>query len=192
MTPTADDTADDILDRCRTEWLFRDLPEAELDDMLAELRDHLADAGRPAAAVVGDDLNAFAASWAAERRARQPRFHTLRQFVLHAYAGAAALLLAHHLIGWSARVDIVPGSVAAVGLFAALMSCTPYWRAVFHWPLGRWVALSTGCSTLLLALFLLGRAPVLISVPLWGTALFCLPALAVAAVSRLRAAPGTR
>ncbi|WP_240138942.1 hypothetical protein [Streptomyces sp. MUM 178J] len=185
-------TADDILDRCRSEWLFRDLPEAEVDDMVAELRDHLDDAsgaGRPPAAVVGEDLNAFASAWAAERRAERPRRRTPRQLALHAYSGAAALLLGHHLVGWSARVEVVPGSVAAIGLFAALMSCTPYWRALLHWPLGRWMALCFGFSALLLALFLVGGAPVLFSVPLWGTALFCLPAFAVAAASRLRPSP---
>ncbi|WNF31061.1 hypothetical protein RI138_31855 [Streptomyces sp. C11-1] len=179
-------TTDQVLDRCRTEWMFNDIPEPEVEDMLAELRDHLDDAARAGklpTLVVGKDVTAFASTWADEHRSRPPR-RSLRELVRHAYAGGAALLLGHHVIGWSTTVEVVPGTVAAIALFGGLMTFTPYWRCVLHWPFWKWMALSYGLCVVLLALFFIGSAPVLLNVPLWGTALLLLPAVA-AAVGRV-------
>ncbi|MFH8789328.1 hypothetical protein [Streptomyces roseoverticillatus] len=178
-------TPDQILDRCRTEWMFHDIPRDAVDDMLTELQEHLEDsarAGKSAAVVVGDDVTAFASTWAAEHPARPPR-NTPVLLARHAYAGTVALLLGSHLVGWTAEAGLVPGSVAAVCLFSALMTFTPYWRAVLHWPLWRWMLLSCALSAVLLALFLIGREPVLLRVPLWATGLFLLPGLASYAVA---------
>ncbi|PSJ25248.1 hypothetical protein B7P34_29140 [Streptosporangium nondiastaticum] len=178
-------TPDQVLDRCRTEWMFHDMPRDAVDDMLTELREHLEDsarAGRSAAVVVGDDVAAFASSWAAEHPSRPPR-NTPGLLARHAYAGSVALLSASHLVGRTAEAELVPGSVAAVCLFSALMTFTPYWRAVLHWPLWRWTALSCTGFAVLLALFLIGREPVLLRVPWWATALLLLPGLAASAVS---------
>ncbi|MEV4507233.1 hypothetical protein [Streptomyces klenkii] len=181
-------TPHQILDRCRTEWMFQDIPQDAVDDMLTELREHLEDsakAGKSAAVVVGDDVTAFASAWAAEHPSRPPR-NTPGLLVRHAYAGTVALLLGSHLIGWTAEAELVPGSVAAVCLFSALMTFTPYWRAVLHWPLWRWTALSCTGFAVLLALFLIGSEPVLLRVPLWATGLLLLPGLAAPAVASWR------
>ncbi|MET9416128.1 hypothetical protein ABZY03_18475 [Streptomyces klenkii] len=178
-------TPHQILDRCRTEWMFQDIPQDAVDDMLTELQEHLEDsskAGKSAAVVVGDDVTAFASAWAAEHPSRPPR-NTPGLLVRHAYAGTVALLLGSHLIGWTAEAALVPGSVAAVCLFSALMTFTPYWRAVLHWPLWRWTALSCTGFAVLLALFLIGSEPVLLHVPLWATGLLLLPGLAAPAVA---------
>ncbi|MGW2601911.1 hypothetical protein [Streptomyces klenkii] len=178
-------TPHQILDRCRTEWMFHDIPPDAIDDMLAELREHLEDsarAGKSAAAVVGDDVTAFATTWAAEHPSRPPR-NTPGLLARHAYAGTVALLLGSHLIGRTAEAELVPGSVAAVCLFSALMTFTPYWRAVLHWPVWRWMLLSCALSAVLLVLFLIGREPVLLRVPLWATGLSLLPGLAAPAVT---------
>ncbi|MEU5187991.1 hypothetical protein AB0G83_12770 [Streptomyces klenkii] len=94
-----------------------------------------------------------------------------------------ALLLGSHLIGWTAEAGLVPGSVAAVCLFSALMTFTPYWRVVLHWPVWRWMLLSCALSAVLLVLFLIGREPVLLRVPVWATGLSLLPGLAAPAVT---------
>ncbi|MDT0448116.1 hypothetical protein [Streptomyces hesseae] len=183
-------TTDRILDHCRTEWMFQDLPERDLDDMIAELRDHLDDtarAGKIPETVVGEDITAFATAWAAARRA-PARGGLPRRLAGHTYAGAAALLAGGHLVGWTTLTEVVPASVVAVALFAAVMTFTPYWRALFHWPLWRWIALCTGFSGMLLGLFLVGGRPVLLHVPLWATGLLLLPGAlsTVASLARRR------
>ncbi|MET8540656.1 hypothetical protein ABZW03_08380 [Kitasatospora sp. NPDC004799] len=181
-------TMDQVIDRCRSEWMFSDVTEEEVEDMVAELRDHLQDAvlvGRTPQSVVGGDVTAFAADWAAARRTHV-RHGAGRRLAGHAYAGSVALLVAGHLIGWTGRVEIVPASLAAVALFASVMTFTPYWRALLHWPLWRWTALSFAGSAVLLALYLVGGRPVLLGVPLWGTFAFLLPGLGLAALSAAR------
>ncbi|MCC3772458.1 DUF1048 domain-containing protein [Streptomyces sp. UNOC14_S4] len=179
-------TKDQVLDHCRTEWMFQDVPEPDLADMLAELRDHLEDAaraGKAPEAVVGEDVTAFATDWATARRAVADRGVLFRRLGEHAYAGAVALLAAGHLIGWTTRTPVVPASIVAVALFAVVMSSTPYWRAVLRWPLWQWMGLCFAFPVVLLLLFLVGGRPTLLQVPLWGTALFVLPG-AVAAVRK--------
>ncbi|RLU83054.1 hypothetical protein CTZ27_29155 [Streptomyces griseocarneus] len=181
-------TKDQVLDHCRTEWMFQEVPEADLADMLTELRDHLEDAarvGKSPEAVVGEDVTAFATDWATARRA-PGRSALFRRLGEHAYAGAVALLAAGHLVGWTARTPVVPASFVAVALFAVVMSFTPYWRAVLRWPLWQWMGLCFAFPVVLLLLFLVGGRPMLLQVPLWGTALFVLPGALAAAVSAVR------
>lgn len=65
-----------VLDRCERYWRETGVSDAAVTDMRRELESHLreaAAAGKSPAVVVGDDIPAFAESWAAEQRGPRRR-----------------------------------------------------------------------------------------------------------------------
>ena len=65
------DVISQIVDDCRTYWLHVNIPRVTANEMSAELNSHLIEArsdGKNPQGVVGEDLPAFAAAWADERR----------------------------------------------------------------------------------------------------------------------------
>lgn len=71
MTDRSKDRIDDVVDACRQYWLRTGVTPRTVGEMTVELDSHLAEAvegGGTIAGVIGDDLAAFAESWAAEHR----------------------------------------------------------------------------------------------------------------------------
>ncbi|MFJ8668772.1 hypothetical protein [Streptomyces sp. NPDC093600] len=180
-------TTEQILAVCRSNWEYRGLDDAAVRDMLAELSAHLQDAeaaGRAPRDVVGEDVKAFAASWA---RARRPLHHRVLRMGAMILFVAGILLLFTHLVRWTPAVDITAGRLAfwlGIGVVTVVLELR---RGSLG--LGRsWLlALLVGMPVLLLADALAGDAP-LFRLPLWGTVLLTLPGLAYA-VTEARARP---
>ncbi|MCA6095951.1 hypothetical protein LE181_27790 [Streptomyces sp. SCA3-4] len=113
-------TDERILAICESNWTYRGVDDTSVREMREELRAHLeeaAAAGRSGTDVVGEDVAAFAAAWARERR-------PLRQRVgyLAGVAGVClgvALLLAH-LTRWTTSLPVTPERIAFYVLFAAV------------------------------------------------------------------------
>ncbi|MFV0131397.1 hypothetical protein ACLGI4_27425 [Streptomyces sp. HMX112] len=166
-------TTERILAVCRTNWEYRGIDDASVREMLAELEAHLQDAGAAGRAprdVVGEDVRAFAASWA---RARQPlRRRILRMAALVPFVLGVSLLLPH-LFQWSTTVPVTPARLTFLAAAAAVVAVELRRGAL---GLGKnWlIALVVILPAALLVTRLAGDEP-LFTVPLWGTALMLLP-----------------
>ncbi|MEV5241130.1 hypothetical protein AB0K89_18790 [Streptomyces cinnamoneus] len=177
-------TDERILAICESNWAYRGVDDTSMREMREELRAHLeeaAAAGRSGTDVVGEDVAAFAAAWARERR-------PLRQRVgyLAGIAGAclgSALLIAH-LTHWTTSLPVTAERIAFYALFAA---------AVMAWELrrgGAGYAATLGIGVVALvpvavAAHWLGGDVTLFRMPLWASAALLLPG-AVPAVTDVR------
>ncbi|MET9624770.1 MULTISPECIES: hypothetical protein [unclassified Streptomyces] len=179
-------TNERILAVCRSNWEYRGIDDAAVREMLAELAAHLEDAataGRAPRDVVGDDVQAFAASWA---RARRPLYRRALRMAALIPLVAGVLLLFVHLRRWSPAVDVTPGSLAFWVALAAATVLLELRRGSLG--LGRtWVVgLVVGLPVAVLTERVAGDGT-LFSVPLWLTVLVMLPGLGYA-VTEHRAA----
>ncbi|TXS21994.1 hypothetical protein EAO71_26215 [Streptomyces sp. ms191] len=179
-------TNERILAVCRSNWEYRGIDDAAVREMLAELAAHLEDAaaaGRAPRDVVGDDVPAFAASWA---RAHRPLYRRALRMAALVPLVAGLLLLLVHLRRWSPAVDVTPGPLAFWVALAAATVLLELRRGSLG--LGRtWVVgLVVGLPAAVLTERVVGEGT-LFSVPLWLTVLVMLPGL-VYAVAEHRAA----
>ncbi|MEU1309239.1 hypothetical protein ABZ419_10140 [Streptomyces cinnamoneus] len=177
-------TDEQILAICESNWAYRGVDDTSLREMREELRAHLeeaAAAGRSGTDVVGEDVAAFAAAWARERRPLRQRVGYLAgvaSFLLGAF------LLVAHLLHRTTSLAVSPERIAYSALFAGL---------VVAWELRRGEAgylrtMGLGVVALAAAVALthwLGGDDTLFHLPLWASAALLLPG-AVPAVTDLR------
>lgn len=180
-------TNDHVLAVCRSNWEYRGIDDTSVREMLTELSDNLADAesaGRTPQDVVGDDITAFAASWA---RARRPLpYRALRMAAMGLFV-IGCLLLFGHAIRWSLTLPVEPSRIA---FYLAIAAATVTWelrRGSAGFRKGWLIALVLGLPVMVITGRLAGDEPVL-SLPLWATFLLLLPGLPYAiADARARA-----
>ncbi|WP_326647834.1 MULTISPECIES: hypothetical protein [unclassified Streptomyces] len=174
-------TNDDVLAVCRSNWEYRGLDEASVRELLEELSKDLADAeatGRTPQDVVGQDITAFATSWA---RARRPLpYRLLRMAATVSYVLGVALLFGH-LLRWSTVLPVLP---SRIGFYAAVAAVTVAWelrRGRLGIRKGWVLAFVVGLPVLVITNRLAGDEP-LFDLPLWGTLVLLLPGLPYAVV----------
>ncbi|MFF7178368.1 hypothetical protein [Streptomyces sp. NPDC008121] len=183
-------TTERILAICRSNWEYRGIDDATLRDMLAELAAHLQDAeaaGRTPRDVVGEDVTAFAASWA---RARRPLHRRAARLAAMITFMAGLLLLLAHLRHWTPGVDVTPGRTAFWGAIAVTTVALELRRGSLGLGKGWLVALVVGLPALVITDSLAGVDP-LFRMPLWASGLLVLPgcAYAVAEARNKKRAP---
>lgn len=113
----------DVLAQCEFHWHVRRIPEPRVDEMRDELHLHLREAarnGKPVGTVVGDDVPAFAESWAGENRPHWPMRQRIAEsgYTVAVMVAVFAALL--HLVGWDFVVQV--GWVEAVLLLLTALS----------------------------------------------------------------------
>jgi DNA-binding ferritin-like protein (Dps family) len=162
-------TREQIQSICKAQWELRGIEPAAVLEMHQELSAHLDDAladGKSPTDVVGDDVQAFAASWA---RARKPRSHRLYRLTLDVSSLAVLLLAFAHLRRWSTQVPVLPGLVLSFAVGIIVLVLVERRRG----DLGFWK------GSLLFVVFSLAglalndlvfREAVLMTMPLWFTA----------------------
>ncbi|MFF0273259.1 MULTISPECIES: hypothetical protein [unclassified Streptomyces] len=183
-------TNEHVLAVCRSNWEYRGLDDAAVREMLAELRAHLEDAeaaGRTPEDVVGQDVRAFAASWARARTPLRPRL--LRMAALVPLV-VGVLLLLSHLVHRTTVVDIDAGRLAFWLSIGAATVVLELRRGSLGFGKGWLVALAVGLPVLFLTQRLVGEETLFL-LPLWATVLLTLPGLAYLVAERRRRAPRT-
>ncbi|MFF8830984.1 hypothetical protein [Streptomyces sp. NPDC015131] len=185
MTGESTMTSERVLAVCRANWEYRGVDDASVREMLAELAAHLEDAaaaGRGPRDVVGEDVKAFAASWA---RARQPFRRRAARLAAVLPSVVGLLMLFSHLLGRTVELPVTAGRLALIAAIAAV-TVTVELRSG---RLGLWknwlVGAVVGLPAALLADKLAGDGP-LFTLPLWATILLILPG-SVLAVADARA-----
>ncbi|QGZ47471.1 hypothetical protein GPZ77_02845 [Streptomyces sp. QHH-9511] len=176
-------TIERVLAVCRSNWEYRGIDEASVREMLDELTAHLEDAaaaGRSPRDVVGDDVPAFAASWA---RARVPLSRRLVRMAAMVSFVAGVLLLLSHLTRWTLGVGVTPGRLAFWLGIAVVTVALELRRGSLGLGKGWLVGLVVGVPAALATERLLGDEPLFL-VPLWATLLLALPGLAYAHAER--------
>lgn len=91
----------DVLAQCELHWSVRRMPESRVDEVRDELHLHLREAtpnGKPVETVVGDDVLAFAESWARENCPHRPMRRRLAEFGYIATVMVAAFGTLLHLV----------------------------------------------------------------------------------------------
>lgn len=172
-------TNEHVLAVCRSNWEYRGIDDPTVREMLAELAAHLEDAaaaGRTPRNVVGEDVRAFAASWA---RARMPLSRRLPRMAAMILFLAGVLLLISHLIRWSPTVEITVGRLVFWLSIATVTVVLELRRGALGLGKGWLVALVVGLPAMLITERLTGDEPLFL-LPLWATALLALPGLAYA------------
>ncbi|WP_338491480.1 hypothetical protein [Streptomyces sp. SJL17-4] len=181
-------TNEHVLAVCRSNWEYRGVDDASVREMLAELTAHLEDAaaaGRTPQDVVGQDVKAFAASWA---RARMPLHRRVLRMAALVPLVVGTLLLMSHLVHWTTVVDIDAGRLAfwlSIGTVTVVLELR---RGTLGFGKGWIVALVVGLPVLFLTQKLAGEETLFL-LPLWGTALLTLPGIAYLVAERRRRAP---
>ncbi|MEV6400745.1 hypothetical protein AB0M39_39215 [Streptomyces sp. NPDC051907] len=169
-------THDHVLAVCRSNWEYRGVDDAALREMFEELSEHLADAeaaGRTPKDVVGDDVTAFAASWA---RARRPLPYRLLRMAGLIPLALGLLLLLGHLTRWSTSLPVTPSRIAFLGAIGAVTVVWELRRGSLGFRKGWALAFVVGLPVALLADRLAGDEP-LFAVPVWAALLLLLPGL---------------
>lgn len=182
-------TTERILAICRSNWAFRGVDDAAIQDMLAELSAHLEDAaaaGRAPRDVVGDDVKAFAASWARARSPLRPRLLRMAMLVPSAIGG---LLLFSHLISWSGSIPVTPGRLAFWLTVITITVAVEVRRGSVGVGKGLLIAACAGLPVTTLTEWLVGDEP-LFHVALWTSVLLPLPGIAYEIARRSRAQEG--
>ncbi|MEV4947794.1 hypothetical protein [Streptomyces sp. NPDC053755] len=170
-------TSERVLAVCRSNWEYRGIDDAAVRDMLAELAAHLQDAeaaGRTPREVVGEDVKAFAASWAAARRPLHRRVARLAAMIPFV---AGVLLLITHLRRWTPAVDVAAGHLAFCAAIAVVTVALELRRGSLGLGRGWLVALVAGLPALVITDRLAGVEP-LFGVPLGASVALVLPGLA--------------
>ncbi|WKX70514.1 hypothetical protein [Streptomyces sp. XD-27] len=170
-------TNEETLAICRSNWEYRGIDDASVRDMVNELSAHLEDAqaaGRTARDVVGDDVPAFAASWA---RARTPfPRRALRMASLTCFVLGCMLLLLGHLLHWTTRLSVNADNVALYAAAATVTVVLELRRGSLGLGRTHVVFLAAGLPAAFLTWWLVGDA-VLCTLPLWVTPVLLLPGL---------------
>ncbi|MFJ1748992.1 hypothetical protein ACIOJD_22505 [Streptomyces sp. NPDC088116] len=182
-------TTERILAICRSNWEYRGVDDAAVQDMLAELSAHLEDAaaaGRAPRDVVGDDVKAFATAWAQARSPLRPRLLRMAMLVPSAIGG---LLLFSHLIGWSGSIPVTPGRLAFWLTLSTVTVAVEVRRGTMGMRNGLLVAACIGLPVTILTEWLAGDEP-LFHVALWASALLPLPGIAYEIARRTRVQKG--
>ena len=112
----------DVLAQCELHWLVGRIPESKVDEMRDELHLHLREAtrdGKPVGSVVGDDVFAFAESWAKEDRPLRPLGRRIAEFASIPAVLVAVFATLLHLTSWEFVVQ-VRWSVAVLLLVTVL------------------------------------------------------------------------
>ncbi|WP_432584794.1 hypothetical protein ABVG11_01540 [Streptomyces sp. HD1123-B1] len=184
-------TNERILAVCRSNWEYRGIDDASVRDMLDELSAHLDDAsaaGRTTRDVVGDDVGAFAASWA---RARAPFPRRALRMASMACFIVGWLALFGCLLRWTTELAVGADDLT---FCVALIVVSVAWelrRGTLS--LGR--SLATGLAATLCAALLTGwlsTGGALFTLPLWAAAAMLLPGVPYAvADTRARKATAT-
>ena len=113
----------DVLAQCEAHWLVNRIPESRVDEMRDELHHHLREAvqdGKPVTAVIGDDVPAFAESWAREDRPSWPLHRRVTWFVHIVPFMAAVFGALMHLISWDLVVPVRWSEAALLLLTAGI------------------------------------------------------------------------
>ncbi|HYN94764.1 MAG TPA: hypothetical protein VES42_13025 [Pilimelia sp.] len=175
--PGDDPAVERVLRICKANWEYRGVDPVLVEDMLTELRAHLADAradSREPAQVVGTDPRAFARTWAA---AREPRGRRLARLATDGLAAVGLLLPAYHLLAWTTVLSLTSSRLIYLAVVAAVVVAVELRRGglgLFQtWLLGGVVGIPV---VLLVNLVLPERT--IVSVPLWLSAALGLVALA--------------
>ncbi|WP_073756121.1 hypothetical protein [Streptomyces sp. CB03234] len=171
-------TNERVLAVCRANWEYRGIDDASVREMLAELSAHLEDAaaaGRGPKAVVGDDVKAFAASWA---RALQPLRRRAARIAAIVPFVVGALMLVSHLLWRTTTLPVTVGRLALIGAVAAVTVTVELRRGSLGMARSWLVAAVVGLPVALAADVLAGDEP-LFPMPLWVTVLLILPGLAL-------------
>ncbi|MFI9204714.1 hypothetical protein [Streptomyces sp. NPDC053048] len=169
-------TNERILAVCRSNWEYRGIDEASVREMMDELSAHLEDAaaaGRTPQDVVGNDVKAFAASWA-RARASFPR-RALRTLSL-ACCMIGCVLLISCLVHWTAHLPVTADRLV---FYAVLTAVTVTWeiRRGTLGLAGSWgIALVAGLPAVLLTNWLAGDEA-LFTLPLWFLPVLLLPGI---------------
>ncbi|WFB08389.1 hypothetical protein LRS74_16020 [Streptomyces sp. LX-29] len=169
-------TNDQVLAICRSNWEYRGLSEASVREMLDELSTHLDDAeaaGRTARDVVGEDVRAFAATWA---RARAPLYRRVLRTAAMASLLLGVLVLLTCLVRWTPERDVEPNDFVFYAVLALVTVGYELRRGGMG--LGRsWgLAFLVGVPAIMLSNWLIGDDP-LFTVPFWAGFPLLLPAL---------------
>ncbi|MEV3988780.1 hypothetical protein AB0J57_07700 [Streptomyces sp. NPDC049837] len=172
-------TNERVLAVCRANWAYRGIDDASVREMLAELSAHLEDAaaaGRGPGDVVGDDVKAFAASWA---RARQPLHRRAARLAAIVPSVVGVLMLLSHLLWRTTTLPVTAGRLALLVAVAAVTVSVELRRGSLGMAKSWLVAAVVGLPAALVADQLAGDEP-LFPMPLWVTVLLILPGLALA------------
>ncbi len=175
------------------ELRLRDVPGDVIGDTLAEVDAHVVDSGTPAHEAFGDPV-AYAVQIAEHTRKVAP--DDPRDMVAPAVSGVAFLGLLTAATGWfdERTATITLGTVAIAALLAVLPFVvqrfgTPILRLVVEQPLWRSTLLATVSTAPFVALGVLGRHVVLVSVPAVPLGAVALVALAATTVVVTRRTP---
>ncbi|GFE26492.1 hypothetical protein WKI65_22290 [Streptomyces sp. MS1.AVA.3] len=176
MTDQRTMTNQQILAVCRSNWEYRGIDDGSVREMLDELSAHLEDAvaaGRTPQDVVGDDVKAFAASWA---RARTPFARRLLRTAAMVCFVIGWLIVARCLFRWTTERVV---SVDDVAFWAVVAAVTVAWelrRGSLGLGRNLAVALVAGLAAVLLSQWL-GGDEALFTLPLWAAPVLLLPGL---------------
>ncbi|WP_171164874.1 hypothetical protein [Streptomyces sp. I05A-00742] len=174
-------TKEHILAVCRSNWEYRGVDDASVREMLTELSAHLEDAeaaGRTTRDVVGEDVKAFAASWA---RARAPLSRRALRTVSMACFVLGSFLLLSCLIQRTTQVPVTAGRVAFYAAFATITVAWEMRRGRLGFTRSWAVSLAVGLPAGLLTWWLAADG-VLFTLPLWAAVALLLPGLPYAVV----------
>jgi hypothetical protein len=162
-------TREHIESICKLQWELHGMEPASVLEMQQELNAHLDDAladGKSPQDVVGDDVAAFAVSWA---KARRPLLYRLHRVILDVLSAAVGLLAYAHLRRWSTEAPVLPGLVLAFAVFLVITAIVGRRRGDLGFWKGSLLALVLGVAGLAINDLLLHDA-VLMTVSLWVTA----------------------
>jgi hypothetical protein len=173
-------TVERVLAFCKHRWEIAGLAPADIEDMMDELRVHLADAatrGRKPEDVLGPNLENFTREWA---RARTPWGQRWLRLTVYALAVLWGYLLFTHLLRTTTEVDIGPGFLLyTIGLIALNLVWRPRGRPLTF---PRLLLASAVLLVPTLALDVLLNEMVLVRLPLWITG----PAAVIAGIAAWR------
>ena len=99
----------DVLAQCELHWLAGRIPEGRVAEMREELHQHLREAtgdGKPVESVVGDDVLAFAESWARVDRPSWPVFRRVAWFGYMVATMVVVFAALAHLLAWDLAAEV--------------------------------------------------------------------------------------
>ncbi len=115
------DNVEEVVENCLAYWVLSGLPRRRVEEMKLELEQHLREAladGKTIEAVVGTDVNAFAAAWVREERVSKSVGEHVLDWSYLLLLAAAVVLPWQHLVLWTPAFPVYWGTLAVVGLIA--------------------------------------------------------------------------